>query len=94
VASSNGGTARPDRGNVHDRAVTSLAHPGQDSLDQRGRTEEVGGKQLLGLVLLCLLHGRAIAMAGVIDQDIDAAEVSLGVAHDITHLGVVCYIER
>ena len=94
VARSDGGAARADRGNVHDRAAAPLAHPGQDSLDQRGRAEEVGGKQLLDLVLGCLLDGRAVAVAGVIDQDIDSAETLSGGAHDVTPLGVIGDIER
>ena len=94
MARSGRGAARAGRGDVHDRASAPLAHPGQDSLDQRGRAEEVGGKELLNLVLGCLLGGRAVAVAGVIDQDIDGAEALLGGAHDVTPLGVIGDIER
>jgi hypothetical protein len=94
VARSDRGTTRADRGNVHDRAAAPLAHPGQDSLDQRGRAEEVGGEEFLDLVPGCLLDGRAVAVAGVIDQDIDSAEALLGGAHDVTPLGVIGDIER
>jgi hypothetical protein len=86
--------AHPARGDVDDRATAPLAHLGQDRLDQRGRAEEVGGKQLLDLVVGCLLDGGAVAMAGVIDQDIDDAEAFLGGPHDVTHPGVVGDIER
>jgi len=53
------------------------AHPGQDGPDQRGRAEEVGGEQLLDLIL-GRLDGGAVAVAGVVDQDIDGAEAFLG----------------
>ena len=42
----------------------------------------------------CLLDGGAVAMAGVVDQDIDGAEALPGGAHDVTYLGMVGDIER
>src|SRR5580700_1213135 len=81
--------AHPGRGDVHDRAAPPFAHPGQHGLDQRDRAEEVGGEHLLDLVPGCLLDGGAVAMAGVIDQDIDGAETLPGGADDVTDLGVV-----
>jgi len=80
--------------NVDDRAAASLAHRGQDGLDQRDRTEEVGGKELLGRIFVCLFDCAAVAMAGVIDQDIDGAEAILGGTRDVTHLHVFCDFER
>jgi hypothetical protein len=87
VSRSDWAAARSAGGDADDRAAALLPHTGQDSLDQRGRAEEVSGEQLLDLIAGGLLNGGSVPVAGVIDQDVDRTEALPGAAHNVPPLG-------
>ena len=78
VAGALGRDPRADRGEVDDRAGAPRAHAGQHRLDRADGAEDVGVEELADGVVLALLDGGAVAVAGVVDQHVDAAEPLLG----------------
>ena len=57
-----------------DVSAPARAHPGQHALDQRDETEKIGLEHSAHSVVLALLYGREVAVAGIVDEDIDAAK--------------------
>ena len=53
--------------------LSPLPHAGQDELDQPGGAEQVHVELAAGLVQRHVLDGSVGAVAGVVDQDVDAA---------------------
>ena len=70
------------------------AHARQDGLDQRHRTEEVGREQGGYVAVVALLDGGAVAVAGVVDQDVDRAEALVAGPNGLSHLPGVGDVER
>ena len=68
--------------------------PGQRRLDQRDGAEEVGREQPLHVGRITLLDSGPVAVSGVVDQHVDAAEGILGLTHRGSHLLVVGHVER
>src|SRR5271165_7314804 len=62
--------AAGDRGDVDDRPTAACPHAGQHCLDQRHRSEEIGGEQLVYVVFVRFLHGGSIPMASVVDEHV------------------------
>ena len=94
VAGARRGDPRADRGDVHDRAAAARAHAGQHRLDHRDGAEEVGGEQPLHVGVVAFLDGGAVAVAGVVDQHVDAAEALPRPPHRLRDLRVVGHVER
>ena len=92
VARSHRGHLDADRGDVHDGAAASGPHAGQDGLDHRDGAEEVRLEQGADLGVVAFFDRGAITVAGVVDQDVDAAEPLLGLLHgggDLVGMGDV-----
>ncbi len=94
VAGSHRGQLSADRGDVHDGAAAAGAHPGQHSLDHRDGAEEVRLEQGAHVGVVAFLDGRAVTVAGVVDQDVDAAEPLLGLLHRGGDLPGIRDVER
>jgi hypothetical protein len=75
------------------RGATS-AHPGKDRLDHRDGSVEVGGEEPLDVVVVAFLDGGAVAVAGVVDQDVDPAEALLSLGDGRGDLRGVGDVER
>ena len=93
VARANGHDLDTDGGNVDDCAGSAGAHPGQHRLDHRDRAEELGFEQCADVGVVTFLDGRAVAVAGVVDQHVDATELLFGLADSVGDLGGVSDVE-
>ena len=68
-------------------------HPGKHRLDHRHRTEELSFEQLADVGVVTFLDGRAVTVAGVVDENVDAAELLLGLGDRLGDLGAVGDVE-
>ena len=74
--------------------LTAGPHPGQHGLDHGDGAEEVGREQLGDVVVLTFFHRGPVAVAGVVDEHVDASEPVRGLLHGGRDLGVVRHVER
>jgi hypothetical protein len=69
-------------------------HAGQHRLDHRHRSKKVCGEQLVRLSLVRFLHGSAVSVTGVVDEDIHRAEPCFSLPHRLGDLRPVGDIQR
>jgi hypothetical protein len=86
--------ASTDGGEVDDRAGAPGPHRRQHRLDRAGSAEDVGVEQPPDCFVLAFLDGRAVAVAGVVDEDVDCAEAFLGCGDRRGDLLVAGDVER
>ena len=72
----------------------SRAHARQHASRQRGEAEEVGLEHRADLLVLAFLDGREIAVARVVDEDVDTAACGFGELHDALAAFGIGDIER
>ncbi len=78
VADARVGDEPADRADVDDMPAPACPHPGQHRLDQLQRSEQVGVEQGMDVLVLAFLDRGQIAVAGVVDEHVHAAEAGLG----------------
>ena len=66
------------RGDVDDRPRLLGAHDRQHGARHRGEAEEIGVEHRAHVAVVAFLNSREIAIASVVDEDVDAAEAGLG----------------
>ena len=94
IARARRGAAGADRGNIDDGPATPRPHSRQHRLDQRHRPEEVGGEKFIDVRFVGLLHGGAIAVAGIVDEHVHRAELRLSPPHRLGDLRAVGDVQR
>src|SRR5215475_7287424 len=76
-------------GQVDDVPAPALPHSGQHRVRHLCQAEKIDVQNPVDLLLLALLDCGEVADAGVVHQDVDAAEVLVGATHSLRDLGGV-----
>jgi hypothetical protein len=93
VAGSRRGGAAADRGDVDDRPATPVPHAGQHLFGQVHQAEEVRREQLGDVGRVGFLNRGAVAVAGIVDQHVHAAEPLSRLAGRLDDLVVIAYVQ-
>ena len=82
------------RGQVDDVAAAACTHARQHRLGHRDQAEHVGLELRAYLVVLALLDRGHVAVACVVDEHVDRAELRLGLLDGVGHLRRLRHVQR
>jgi hypothetical protein len=87
-------TSPPIEETVDDVTVSPRPHAGKHRLGQGNEAEEIGLDHGAYFLILAFLHGRQIAVAGVVHQHVDAPEGAFRRRHGAGRLLAIGDVER
>jgi hypothetical protein len=87
------GETPADRRDIDDGSGLAASHTWEHGLNQIDRPKEVGLKSLFYLIILPIFYGRAVGIAGVVNEYVDFAEASFSVFYSCCYLQLISDIQ-